>query len=411
MLNAVTRQIEIYQSMFGQKLTKGALTVVAIGFVVMFVGGGSRHAIGLVLKPMAETFGWERSALGGTVALFLVVTALCMYFAGHLADRVSVRAVLGGGFFVSALGIGLMALVTETWHAYLLYGVAFAAGNGVASIIPIGVMVSRQFPDKVGLANSMAISGMGLGQLVIISALTAVLIAVGWGSVFMWLGLVNLMMVPVVLWMIREEPKDPTEESGPAGDGLSIGEAMKTRHFWLLTAVYALCGFHDFFASTHLVAFALDQQIAPLFAGNLLAFMGLAGLVGVLASGAWSDRFSPVSATMICHIIRMAIFAMILVNKDPVAVAAFAMLFGFTFWITAPLAVVFVRNAFGARNLGALSGLITCVHHMCGGLGAWIGAALFDADGSYDRAFVVMLVCSVAAVLLSLGLRRGDQQA
>ena len=270
-------------------------------------------------------------------------------------------------------------------------------------------MVSRQFPDKVGMANSMAISGMGLGQLAIISALTAVLVFAGWRSVFLWLGLVNLLMVPVVLWLVRERPSAPGSGFGPAGEGHGIRNALRTRHFWLLTAVYALCGFQDFFASTHVVAFALDQQIAPLFAGNLLAFMGLAGLVGVIAAGAWSDRFSPVGATIVCFVLRMMIFAMILLSKDPISVTAFAMLFGFTFWITAPLTVVFVRNAFGARNLGALSGLITMVHHMCGGLGAWAGAAFFDADGGYDRAFVVMLVCSLAAVLLSLGLRRDDK--
>ena len=397
--------------MFGQNLSRNALAVVAIGFVVMFVGGGSRHAIGLVLKPMAETFGWERSALGGAVAVFLVVTALCMYLSGHLADRISVRAILGSGFFVSALGIGLMALVTEPWHAYLLFGVAFAAGNGVVSVIPVGVMVAREFPEKVGMANSIAISGMGLGQLVIISALTGVLIVLGWSSVFLWLGLVNLLMVPVVFWLVRKRSSTPGSEAGSRAVGFSIGDALKTRHFWLLTLVYALCGFQDFFASTHVVAFALDQQIAPLFAGNLLAFMGLSGLVGVIAAGAWSDRFSPVGATLICHVIRLVLFALILASKDPLAVTAFAMLFGFTFWITAPLAVVFVSNAFGARNLGALSGLITMVHHMCGGLGAWIGAALFDADGAYDRAFIVMLVCSLAAVLVSLFLRRGDHQA
>ena len=236
--------------MFRKQVNKTALTVVAIGFVVMFVSGGSRHAIGLVLKPMAEGFGWERSDLGGTVALFLAITALCMYFSGHLADRISVRVVLGGGFLVSALGIGLMALVNEPWHAYMLYGIAFAAGNGVTSIIPIGVMVSRQFPDKVATANSLAISGMGLGQLAIISALTGILITMGWESVFLWLGLINLLMVPAILWLIRENSSAsaPTNELSCAG--LSVREAMRTRHFWLLTAMYALCGFHDFFAST-----------------------------------------------------------------------------------------------------------------------------------------------------------------
>ena len=37
------------------------------------------------------------------------------------------------------------------------------------------------------------------------------------------------------------------------------------------------------------------------------------------------------------------------------------------------------------------------IHHMCGGLGAWIGAAIFDASGGYDAAFAVMLASSVLA--------------
>ena len=51
---------------------------------------------------MVETFEWERSALGEAIALFLFVSALCMFFSGHLADRMSVRVILGGGLFGSA---------------------------------------------------------------------------------------------------------------------------------------------------------------------------------------------------------------------------------------------------------------------------------------------------------------------
>ncbi len=397
--------------MFGQRITRNAFAVVAIGFVVLFISGGSRNAIGLVLKPMAESFGWERTVLGEAVALFLFVSALCVFFSGHLADRISLRAILGGGLFISAVSIGLMSLVTEPWHALLLYGIAFAIGNGTASIAPVGVMVSRQFPDKVGVANSIAISGMGFGQLVIIAALAAILVGLGWQSVFLWLGIANLALVPFIFWAVRDRAANaPGRGDDNALTGMTVRETLRTGHFWLLIAIYGLCGFQDFFASTHVVAFALDQGIVPLLAGNLLAFMGLAGLIGVIASGTWSDRFSPAGATMICFIVRIVLFALILANKDIVAVTAFAVLYGFTYWITAPLAVVFVRNAFGTRHLGALSGMITMVHQFCGGIGAWAGAVSFDADGSYDNAFMIMLGCSTIAMVLSFGLRRGDRR-
>jgi len=49
--------------------------------------------------------------------------------------------------------------------------------------------------------------------------------------------------------------------------------------------------------------------------------------------------------------------------------------------------------------------LITMIHHMAGGIGAYAGAALFDSQGSYDVAFAVMFVLSVVSVGVSWQLR------
>jgi hypothetical protein len=67
---------------------------------------------------------------------------------------------------------------------------------------------------------------------------------------------------------------------------------------------------------------------------------------------------------------------------------------------------IFVRNAFGNRHLGTISGFVIMGHHACGGLGAWIGGIVFDAAGAYDTAFMVMLVSSVIAVWGTLALGR-----
>ena len=103
---------------------------------------------------------------------------------------------------------------------------------------------------------------------------------------------------------------------------------------------------------------------------------------------------------------RIATFALVLVDQSPASIAVFALVFGFTFLMTAPLLVIFVRDAFGTANLGAISGLIVMIHHMCGGLGAWIGAAVFDARGGYDVAFAVMAASSVLAAVLTVRLAR-----
>lgn len=381
--------------------------VLLLGFIVLFVGGGSRFSIGLLLKPMAEDLGWSRSALGAAAALFLILSAAFMFVSGRLVDRYSARTILGTGLVIAAAGIAFMGAVDEPWQALLAYGVIFAAGNGIASITPVGVMISRWFPGRMGIANAAATAGTGFGQVVIIGGLAAVLTFIGWRSSFWLLGLVNLVVAPVVFFGLRSyaaAPK-PHDTLAPASHDLGLAEAAKTGRFWLLLAVYAICGFQDFFVSTHVVAFAQDNLLDTLVAGNLLAFMGLTGVVGVMAAGIWADRKGPKQATVFSFALRTILFALVLFLRDPLFIAIFALLFGVTFWMTAPLTVIFVRNAFGIAHLGSISGLIVMVHHMCGGLGALLGAALFDHQGNYDAAFALMLAVSAAATVLSIRLR------
>ncbi len=387
-------------------LPTSAFVALAAGFLVLFIGGGSRFAIGLTLKPMVEEFGWDRSRLGLAVAVFQIVSAASMYAAGILADRTSLRRVLGGGLAASGIAIGLMSLVSQPWHAIVLYGIFFGIGNGVASITPVGVMVTRSFPGRTGLANAVVSSGMSVGQLVMIAVLAAVLVTIGWRSVFVWLGVAYLALLPFLLAAIPGRRDAKARAGQPPLSGLSVGAASHTRQFWLLLIVYAICGFGDFFVSTHVVAFAQDRGINAFFAGNLLALMGLTGLLGVIVAGYWSDHSGPVWPAALSFMARAAVFALVLFDQSPLSVAVFGLVFGLTFLVTAPLTVVFVRDSFGTRHLGALTGLITMVHHIFGGIGAYLGASIFDMTRRYDIAFAIMLPTCLIAAAFSFGLRR-----
>ena len=380
--------------------------VLAAGFLVLFLSGGTRFVVSLTLKPIVDQFGWTRSDLGLAVAVFMVVSAATMFVAGKLADRMGPRLVLGGGLVVSAIGIGAMSTISAPWHAIALYGVVYALGNGAASMIPVGVIVTRAFPVRTGIANAVVMSGMSVGQLVVIAALAAVLTIARWPSVFLWLGLAYLVMVPFLIAAIPAGGGAAAKAASRSAEGMNIAEAARTRQFWLLLGVYAICGLDDFFVTTHVVAFAQDRGAGSFVAGNLLALMGLTGLVGVVAAGYLSDRSGPVWPTALQFAARVAAFGLIMVDQSELSVAVFALVFGATFLITAPLTVVFVKQSFGTRHLGALTGLITMVHQIFGGIGAYLGAAVFDATKRYDEAFAVMLVASALALVLTLMLRR-----
>jgi len=381
---------------------RAALIVLGACFLVLLIGGGARFGIGLAFKPMVEELGWTRGQLGLAVGLYMVVSAFATFVGGRMADRTSPRFLLGGGTLVGGIGLALMSLVSTPWHAILFYGLVFAVGNGLASMAPVGVMVMRAAPGRAGLANSVAMSGISVGQLVVTAVLTVVLVAVGWRSVFIWLAVAHLGLLALVMPALPAESQQ--QRTALATEGLDLRAAAGTRKFWLLLAIYAICGLDDFFVVTHVVAFAQDKGVPTVVAGNLLALMGLAGLVGVIAGGALSDRFGPGRVSAVTFGVRIAVFGLIVVDQSPLSIAIFALAFGATFLVTAPMTVLFVRDCFGTRNLGALSGFITMVHQIFGGLGAYGGALAFDATGSYDPAFIVMLAASAAALALTLAL-------
>lgn len=380
-----------------QRLATPAAVALVAAFLVLFVGGGTRFVIGLTLRPIDAELGGGRGALGVAVALFLFVSAAFMFVSGRLADRFSLRLVLSAGVLVAALGIGLMCLATASWQIVVLFGGLYAIGNGLANAAPVSVMLARLFPGRTGLANAIAFSGMSVGQLVTIAVLAVVLESSGWRSVYAWLALAHVVLLPLVLAAVPAAA-DGAAAAGAPPEGATLSQALRSRYFWLLAATFALCGFQDFFVTTHVVAFAMDQGANTLFAGNLLALMGLTGLVGVIVSGAWSDRFGPTWPALFSFATRLLLFGLVLVDASPFSVAVFALVFGFTFLFTAPLTVVFTRQAFGLANLGSISGAIFMIHHAAGGIGALLGGVLFDWTGRYDVAFAVMLAaCALAA--------------
>ena len=317
------------------------------------------------------------------------MSSLALPIAGRLIDRYDARFVLASSVLLACVSIALMGAVETPLQAVILYGILFALASASTSVPAIGAMISQWFPDRIGAANGIAISGSGIGQLVIIMVLTTQLEELGWRGSFLVLGAAGLVLIlPMAFFAVS-----PSSARGVAGGRragrdqivpavLSARAILCSRQLWLLLAVYAICGFQDHFVATHVVAF-----------------------VGVIGSGYLSDRVGPVVPASICFALRIAIFTLVIASREPFAIAGFALLYGLTFWITAPLSVVFTRQHFGASHLGTIAGFITMVHNAAGGLGAYVGGAVFDTYGNYDAVFQLALGLSIAALLLTTMIR------
>lgn len=390
--------------------------ILACGFAVLFVAGGSRFALSLMLKPMTADLGWSRTLVSLIGTLFMAVSALGQPLVGRLSDRHHPLWIIGFGLFLSSIGLALMSLVASVWQALLAYGLIFALGQAATSIIPVGVMVIRSYGTRRGFATSVAISGSATGQLVIMGAVAAVLSSVGWRHAYGLLGVVNLLvvvgLVAIVLGLRRRfPPPAPRPHFVPQAIQVSRPRLLSRRQIRLLLVVYMICGLQDFFVSTHVVAFATDHGVPAVVAGHMLALMGLMGLLGVLAAGALADAYGPVLPTALCFLTRIGLFGYIPFMRHDTSIMVFALLYGATFLVTAPLTVVFAEQAVGRAHMGWVSGILTMVHHIAGGVGALLGGSVFDQWGSYNQAFVMMFVLSLVALWASWALKSRTEPA
>ena len=209
--------------------------LLAVCFLVLLFNGGARFAIGLVLHPMAYDLQWSRSALSLSVTVFMVLSACALPLIGQLVDRLGARAVLGASALLSALGLAAMSFIERPWEALLFYGVVFAIGTAGTSVTPVGVLLSRWFPHRMGMANSIAISGMGVGQLLVILVLAVQLTTFGWRGSFLALGVATLVCVlPLVLAMAKAGPA-PAPAASPVPDrggrsGTGTGDEDRYEH-------------------------------------------------------------------------------------------------------------------------------------------------------------------------------------
>ena len=391
--------------------------ILATGFSILFFSGGSRAVLGLMLKPMTEDLGWSRSSLSLSFTAFMVVSALILPLVGLLVDRYQthLRWMMATGILLVALGVGATGLASAQWHVLVTYGIFYAIGHSTVGNPIVGVMISRWFDQRRALANSLAVSGSAVGQLVIIAALAWAMTSITWREAYIVLGIATLAIVPLVLLLVRTRPEIDIKGSAKTRDVVEpdyrldvttpLRAIVVSRAFLLLVLVYVACGIQDFFMMTHVVAFAVDQSMNPVLAGNMLAAMGVAGMAGVLVSGLMADAYGAGRPTALCFLLRVILFGLILYVQSTVAIFFVALMYGLTFLVTAPLTVIFAGNIFGQARLGVIAGLLSASHMVAGGLGAAAGGIIFDRTGSYDGAFLIMLVLAGVALAITLMIR------
>src|SRR5262249_27716197 len=124
---------------------------------------------------------------------------------------------------------------------------------------------------------------------------------IGWRSTYLvQAAFMAACMVPLAAVFRRAEQPATSERevvaAAPAGSpmvapraGWTLGEAVRTSHFWLLFTVYLFTGLGSFFVSLHQLAFAADIGFDKVYAAGVLGMGAFLAVPGILVTGTLSD--------------------------------------------------------------------------------------------------------------------------
>jgi MFS transporter, OFA family, oxalate/formate antiporter len=383
--------------------------VVGAAFFVLFMAYGAQFSFGVFFTALLEEFGWSRAALSGAFALYAFGYSAFSAVAGNLTDRWGPRAVIAsGGVFLGA-GWLAMSATSTLWHPYVFYGVVAALGMSTANV-PCGSTVARWFVRRRGLATGLATAGGSFGAFALPPIAQLLVGRIGWRLAYVVFGCAILLTLNLLAPLMKRDPErlgltpdgDPPAEvrsSQPERDrDFTMAQAMRTRAFWVLFALFSATWFSIFTPLVHLVPLARGLGIDPLLATTLVSAIGLAGIVGRLVMGGVSDRIGRRPAVGLGLMLQVVGFLGFAYAAALPGLYAASIAFGFSYGAVSALFPAIVADFFGRARAGSLVGLLFA---MAGSMAAWgplTAGFIYDRTGSYGPAWVGSAALNVVAL-------------
>lgn len=386
--------------------------IVAATFVVTFVGFGSAYTFSSFMDSLQRELGASRGSVSVVFSL-----AGFLYFglgviSGPLADRFGARRLCIVGMGLVALGLVLAGQARTLAEVYAAYGFGIGLGVGFAYVPALGA-VQRWFVKRRGLASGLAVSGIGVGTLVMPPLATWLIATLGWREAYMVLGGTAAIAGIGASALLDKDPHrrgvgpdgtavEPALTLGRTQAGVSVKEAVRTPRFIGMYTACLLCACGVFIPFVHLVPFALDHRISPENAVLLLGAIGIGSTAGRFCLGTLADRLGRDTFLVGMYLGVAASLMVWAAAAGPWALTAFALLFGLFYggWVAVLPAVV--ADHFGARNVSGIIGLL----YTSVAIGTLVGPSLagfaFDIRGSYLLPIAFSAGANAVAALVAI---------
>ncbi len=394
--------------------------IVGVSFFTLFFSLSTRFSFGVFYVAILKEYGWGRGETAGAFSLAMVIHGLFAMVTGNLIDRFGPRTLFPLGATFLAMGLAATSRITAIWHLYLFFGVVMAIGINTLSYAPHMSLIPKWFTRKRGLASGLAVSGIGVGTMVMAPFIQLMIDTVGWRSAFLVLaGILLSVVLPMTALFQRRSPEDmgqfpdgivpvpggahvPHLQESPRNihtthlsEQWTLRAAICTRVFWWMALVNFSVGFFVHMLLVHQVAHVVDAGYSTTLAALLVGLVGLLRSVGGVLCGLLSDRVGREIGYTLgsgSAFVGIVIFLLVRNTTSPWMLYAFVFLFGLGSGSFGPTTAAATSDLFLGNSLGRIMGTLSIGWGLGGALGPYLGGYFYDHRGSYTLPFLLVLV-------------------
>jgi len=391
--------------------------VVAAGFVIWLVGWGTyTPSFSVFFKPLISEFGWSRAETSLAYSLSFLVLAGLGIVMGWLNDKLGPRKLVTGlGSFLGLCYL-LMSQVRNLWQFHLNYIIVGSIGASTINV-PVMVTLSRWFIRKRGLMIGIVQAGMGIGGFIFAPFAGWLILHHGWRTAYVVLGVITLSGMITAGLFLKGDPRDmgqspdgDTLHMAPGGrpsspglhsPGLFLGEAVRTRQFWVIAGLYGSFGFCRSTFLAHLAAHVQDLGFSLADGANVLALVIGSSMLSRIGMGRIADMIGNKPVFMMSFGATTLSLILGLIARDLWTLYLFSFLFGFGWGNQAVLRFTVTSEVFGLASLGVVIGVLSVAESIAATVGAYLAGYVFDVAGNYQMAFWAGIGVSMTGMILA----------
>jgi MFS family permease len=396
--------------------------IIAVAFVTMALSVSARTAFSLMFPPIVDEFGWDRGLAAGAFSFGFLVSAAISPVLGRLIDRRGPRFVIEAGVLITAAGLAGATRIANPWQLYLTLGLLVGIGANSMSYSVHSQFLPHWFVRNRALAIGIAFSGVGVGAILILPWLQALILHEGWRTACWKLGLILLVVLVPINLLVAKSPeslgllpdgegsgraarKRPSNVVDPnwAAIEWTVPRAIRTGRFWWLALGYFAGGWIWYSVQIHQTKYLVEIGFDPMLAAWSLGVVAMSGIPGQIVLGGLSDRIGrEIVWSTSCLGYAICYAALLLLAATPSQPLLWVMVLsqGLLGYAVAAVMGPIVAEIFEGARFGSIFSLLMVALIGGGAVGPFVTGLLHDWTGTYTLAFALgmafSLVCAAA---------------